>query len=223
MSKPLKKFLPACLVWVWATNLLLAGAGVTITTTHSVPAWGILGAIQIDIDTTYQKGPFNYRFTYPDGRVDSVSGFRGNSLIFEGLPTGRYHLFMSNCCNCSLENWTDVLACRQYVSGETSTLWAKMTTPAATDSSAILLACTDIETDSNAVCAATFWLYAPSDIPADRMHPMLEKAIEYLRKIKSDDDLELEGMGMDAWIAEPFKVLFRFDENGEIRWVYSDW
>lgn len=223
MPQTPNKILLACLVWAWATNLLLAGGDVTITTTHCVPAWGTLGAIQIDIDTTYQKGPFHFRFTHPDGRVDSVSRFRGNSMIYKGLPMGRYHLFISNCCHCSLENWIDILDCQQYVSGETSTLWAKMTTPVATDSSAILLACTDVETDNNTVCTATFWLYAPSDIPTDRMNPMLEKAIEYLRKIKSDEELELEGMSIDAWISEPFKFLFRFDENGEIRWVYSDW
>ena len=212
----------ACLVaGLFYLHVGFASADVTFEINHCVPAWGQLGSVHFEIDTTYRHPPFFVRFNRPDGRVDSLSNFQGNSHTFEGLVKGRYLIEIRSCDHCSAETFLDVLAYDQIFAGETSILFTKAQTKPELDSTALLLACTDLEKDGDAICSMTFSWYNAGSLPAGILRDMLKKGIVRIRQFHYEDIFE--NPPPDAWISDPCKILLRFNEQGNVLWTYAEW
>lgn len=200
----------------------VAAQDVTFTANNCISGQQERGSIEFRIDTTYHKGPFLVRFEYPDGRIDTMQDFTEPFHRYEGLPPGRYCIDIQCCAACSASGCIDVLNYKQMLSGEVSVLWAGARTPPDTDSTAILLVCTEIEEEEEIVCSAVFLLYTPPGMQHLPIRGMIEKALASLPEIRENGYLEeYRETNPDVWLADPFKVLFRFDANGRIKWAYS--
>lgn len=203
-------------------NIRMAASDLTCTVTHCVPVWGQSGTLHFEIDTAYKKGPFFVRLDGPGGLLDTMANFDRLSHTFTGLQPGQYCLSVRCCTTCEARVCLDINSFEQLGVDDVSVLWAKEKTPPETDSTAILLACTELEQEEGIVCGAVFSLYAPTDLPVDQLQSMIKKALACMREIQQTGYSEFQDNGNDTWIPDPFKVLWRFEEDGRIRWVYSD-
>ncbi len=211
-----------CLLLAFSSpQICFGGSDVTFNIIHCVPAWGQLGSIHFEIDTTYRKGPFSVRFEHPDGKIDSIADLQGFSHTYTNLTPGRYLIKIRCCTSCTATDYLDVLAYDHVLAGGISVIYAMGKGVPLEDSCAILLACTDIEKEEGVVCGMAFSVYNGDNLSAAMIQQMIEKAIVRIGKFKYET--QLDEVLPDAFIAEENKILLRFDEKGNVLWAYAEW
>lgn len=199
-----------------------APAQLRLTAFQSVPAWNQDGALVFEIDPAYNKGPYSVLLEGPCGTVDSIAAFNGAIKAYEGIEPGRYCITVRCCSTCTAEVCVEVKSYELLSSGDMTILWTKENTWPENDTSAVLLACTEMESEQGVLCSVVFSLYAPMDVPAARLRVMFEKAVNRINPANPDAFTEDQEYNYDAWISDPFEVLLRFDEAGQILWVYRN-
>lgn len=204
--------------------LPLSAQDVAFTATHCVAAQQQPGAVEFVIDTTYHKGPFLVIFEKPDGSLDSMQDFSGPSHIYEGLRPGRYCLDIQCCGHCSAQGCIEVLEYELLWFDETYVFLTREQAPPEADSTIILLACTGIEMEGDSLlCSVSFSLYAPADFPAGPIPAMAKKALEGLLDIRRNGYSDYPEIDEGMWMPETFEMLFRFDGQGRLVWIYPTW
>lgn len=197
-----------------------APAQLRFTAFHSIPAWDQDGALVFEIDPAYNKGPYSVLLEGPCGTVDSIAAFNGTIKAYEGIGTGQYCITVKCCSTCTARVCVEVKPYELVSSGDATILWTRENALPENDTTAVLLACTEMEAEQGVLCSAVFSLYAPVDIPSSRLQLMLEKAVQRITPANPEAVTEDQGYNYDAWVSDPFEVLLRFDETGQILWVY---
>lgn len=204
--------------------LPLSAQDVTFTATPWVAALQQPGAVEFVIDTQHHKGPFLVIFEKPDGSIDSMPDFSGPSHIYEGLGPGRYCLDIQCCATCSAQGCIDVLDTELLWIDETYVFLAREQAPPEADSTVILMACTGIEMEGDTLlCSVSFSLYAPEDFPAGPVPAMAKKALEGLLDVRRNGYSDFPEIDEGMWMPQTFEMLFRFDGQGRLMWIYPTW
>lgn len=222
MSSRSKLFI--CLAFIWFGWQLHAVAQVRLTARHSVSTWDQKGALIFEIDSSYQKGPYFVRLDGPDGMIDSITAFNDHSRTYERMDPGEYCILVKCCATCTAEVCVEVKSYEMLLVDDVSVLWTKEQALPEIDSSAILLACTEMETEEENLCQVVFSLYTGIKMSPDRVQLMVERAVHQIKQFNKEPYPSYEEYNYDAWarISDPFEILFRFDETGQIMWVYSE-
>lgn len=201
-------------------------ADVSFTIDHCVAASHILGAIRLDIDTAKSPGPFSVRLQGPGGMTDTIASLSSHSYTYRNLLPGTYCLTIQCCAVCTAYSCMEVEDYTRYLIGEVPVYLSRAKTVPQNDSSAILLACTNVSEENGAWCEATFTLYGPAHCTDATLQTMLAKAITAIQRKRAglllDESGEKEDSDPDAWIDPPFEALVRIAADGTVGWVYLD-
>ncbi len=184
-----------------------------------VPSWELLGSIHFDIDTAQKSGPFFVRLEGPNGLLDTMEGFSGPSYTYTGLKAGEYIIEIQCCATCSARCTLEVKSYTPITVTGRSVMFTQELTLPLIDSSALLVALTEFEKDQTGFCDLNFSLYNAQELSLEMIHKMLEQCMVAIQKIQNE--AFQEGADPDAWLEEEVKLLARFDEKGDLLWVYS--
>lgn len=208
-----------------ALQTAASAANVQFSVTHCSPLNGPTGIIEFNIDSTYTKGPFFVRLDGPGGFVDTMPAFEGFYHTYTGLKPGRYWISIRCCSTCEARGFLDVKSYEARWMNGAYVLWAREIPSPEVDSTAILMACTEIVEEAGQLCQVSISLYAPEEIAPEAFRAMLEQMLIQVRKRQTNSYEEWPSDEYDVQMPGPYQVLIRFDKKGGACWVHfqPDW